>query len=84
MKRGENNIMASDNLSAVQPSANPAPTTSASDPAKDVTPSVTDLGVNEAVALNSFPNGIGSGSDASMTISQPAGGPIVTTEAGPN
>ena len=75
--------MSQDNLSAVQPSANPAITTSASDPAGDVTPSVTDLGTNEAVNIASFPSNVGGGSDASMTIAQPAGGPIVTTEAGP-
>ena len=75
--------MSQDNLSAVQPSANPAITTSASDPTGDITPSVTDLGVNEAVNIASFPSNVGGGSDASMTIAQPAGGPIVTTEAGP-
>lgn len=73
-----------DNNSAVQPSANPSTGVSASDPARDVTPSVTDLGVNEAVNIASFPSNVGSGRDASMTIAQPAGGPIVTTEAGPN
>jgi hypothetical protein len=74
--------MASDNLSAVQPSANPVPDT-ATAPGSASTPSVTDLGVNEATNIASFPT-IGGGRDASMTIEQPAGGPIVDGQAGPN
>jgi hypothetical protein len=40
------------------------------------------LGVNEAVNIASFPT-VGNGTDASMTIEQPAGGPIVDGQAGP-
>lgn len=74
--------MASDNLSAVQPSANPVPDTAVA-PGGASNPSVTDLGVNEATNIASFPT-IGGGRDASMTIEQPAGGPIVDGQAGPN
>ena len=76
----DNNLQ---NNTVVQPSANPSTGVSASDPAADVTPSVTDLGVNEAVNIASFPT-IGGGTDASLTIEQPAGGPIVDGQAGPN
>jgi hypothetical protein len=69
------------NLSAVQPSANPVPDT-ATAPDGGSVPSVKDLGLNEAVNMSGFPS-VAGGSDASMTIAQPAGGPIVTTEAGP-
>jgi hypothetical protein len=75
----DNNLQ---NNTVVQPSANPSTGVSASDPAADVTPSVTDLGVNEAVNIASFPT-VGNGTDASMTIEQPAGGPIVDGQAGP-
>lgn len=75
----DNNLQ---NNTVVQPSANPSTSVSASDPAADVTPSVTDLGVNEAVNIASFPT-VGNGTDASMTIEQPAGGPIVDGQAGP-
>lgn len=71
------------NLSAVQPSANPAPTNSASSPDGGSAAPVKDLGLNEARSMSGFPS-ITGGQDASMTIAQPAGGPIVTTEAGPN
>jgi hypothetical protein len=71
------------NNTIVQPSANPSTGVSASDPARDVTPSVTDLGVNEAVNIANFPSSF-TGRDASMTIEQPAGGPIVDGQAGPN
>jgi hypothetical protein len=77
----DNNLQ---NNTVVQPSANPSTGVSATDPARDITPSVTDLGVNEAVNIASFPSNVGGGQDASMTIAQPAGGPIVTGEAGPN
>lgn len=70
------------NLSAVQPSANPVPDTATS-PNGGSVPAVKDLGLNEATNMSGFPS-IGGGRDASMTIAQPAGGPIVTTEAGPN
>ena len=76
----DNNLQ---NNTVVQPSANPSTGVSASDPAADVTPSVTDLGVNEAVNIASFPTS-GGGTDASLTIEQPAGGPIVDGQAGPN
>ena len=76
----DNNLQ---NNTVVQPSANPSTGVSASDPAADVTPSVTDLGVNEAVNIASFPT-IGGGTDASFTIEQPAGGPSVDGQAGPN
>lgn len=76
----DNNLQ---NNTVVQPSANPSTGVSASSPDGTSAPSVNDLGVNEAVNIASFPT-IGGGSDASMTIAQPAGGPIVTTEAGPN
>lgn len=72
----------SQNLSAVQPSANPVPD-SATSPDGASAPSVKDLGLNEATNMSGFPS-VSGGRDASMTIAQPAGGPIVTTEAGPN
>ena len=77
----DNNLQ---NSSVVQPSANPSTGVSSTAPDGYGSPSVTDLGVNEAVNIASFPSNIASGSDASMTIAQPAGGPIVTGEAGPN
>lgn len=74
----DNNLQ---NNTVVQPSANPVPNTAVS-PDGGSAPAVKDLGVNEAVNMSGFPS-IGGGRDASMTIAQPAGGPIVTTEAGP-
>jgi len=76
----DNNLQ---NSSVVQPSANPSTGVSASSPDAAPAPSVTDLGVNEAVNIGAFPT-IGNGTDASMTIEQPAGGPIVDGQAGPN
>jgi hypothetical protein len=76
----DNNLQ---NNTVVQPSANPSTGVSASSPDATSAPSVTDLGVNEAVNIGAFPT-IGNGTDASMTIEQPAGGPIVDGQAGPN
>jgi len=76
----DNNLQ---NNSAVQPSANPSTGVSASSPEATVAPSVNDLGVNEATNIVNFPT-IGGGRDASMTIEQPAGGPIIDGQAGPN
>ena len=76
----DNNLQ---NNTVVQPSANPSTGNSASSPDGLSTPAVKDLGTNEAVNMSGFPS-VGGGRDASMTIAQPAGGPIVTTEAGPN
>lgn len=76
----DNNLQ---NATVVQPSANPAPTNSASSPDGGSAPAVNDLGVNEARNIANFPSSL-SGSDASMTIEQPAGGPIVDGQAGPN
>jgi hypothetical protein len=70
------------NNTVVQPSANPSTGVSASDPARDVTPTVKDLGLNEAVNIANFPSSF-TGRDASMTIEQPGGGPIVDGQAGP-
>jgi hypothetical protein len=77
----DNNLQ---NNTVVQPSANPSTGVSSTSPDGANSPSVTDLGVNEAVNIASFPSNVGGGRDASMTIAQPAGGPIVTGEAGPN
>jgi len=76
----DNNLQ---NNTVVQPSANPSTGVSASSPDGGSVPSVNDLGVNEAVNIASFPT-IGGGTDASLTIEQPAGGPIVDGQAGPN
>jgi hypothetical protein len=76
----DNNLQ---NNTVVQPSANPSTGQSASSPDGGSVPAVNDLGVNEAVNLSGFPS-VGGGRDASMTIAQPAGGPIVTTETAPN
>jgi hypothetical protein len=78
----DNNLQ---NSTVVQPSANPAIDVSSSSPtnADAASPAVKDLGVNEAVNIASFPT-IGNGTDASLTIEQPAGGPIVDGQAGPN
>ena len=75
----DNNLQ---NNTVVQPSANPSTGVSASSPDGASAPSVNDLGVNEAVNIASFPT-VGNGTDASMTIEQPAGGPIVDGQAGP-
>lgn len=75
----DNNLQ---NNTVVQPSANPSTGVSASSPDGTSAPAVKDLGVNEAVALSNFPV-VGGGTDASMTIEQPAGGPIVDGQAGP-
>lgn len=75
----DNNLQ---NNTVVQPSANPSTGVSASTPDGGSVPAVTDLGVNEAASIGSFPSSL-SGSDVSMTTAQPAGGPIVTGEAGP-
>lgn len=75
----DNNLQ---NNTVVQPSANPSTGVSASSPDGASAPSVNDLGVNEATNIASFPT-IGNGTDASMTIEQPAGGPIVDGQAGP-
>lgn len=71
------------NNTVVQPSANPNTGVSAAPNAGGSVPSVKDLGTNEAVNIASFPSSF-SGQDASMTIEQPAGGPIVDGQAGPN
>ena len=76
----DNNLQ---NNTVVQPSANPSTGVSATAPDGASTPSVNDLGINEAVNIASFPT-IGGGTDASLTIEQPAGGPIVDGQAGPN
>jgi hypothetical protein len=73
------------NNTVVQPSANPNTGVSVSSPTNadsNVAP-VRDLGLNEAVNIANFPSSF-TGRDASMTIEQPAGGPIVDGQAGPN
>ena len=71
------------NNTVVQPSANPNTGVSATSMVSAPAPSVTDLGVNEAKSVSGFPSNVSAGSNVSMTNAQPAGGPIVETEAGP-
>lgn len=70
--------------SPVQPSAKPE-VSAAVAPDHYASQAVTNLGVNEAkpVAGNSVQSPL-SGQDVSMTVGQPFGGPIVSTEAEPN
>lgn len=67
-----------------QPSAKPV-VTAATAPDHQVTPSVTNLNVNEPKTMmgNSVQSPF-SGQDVSMTTGQPFGGPIVSTEIEPN
>lgn len=71
------------NNTVVQPSANPNTGVSATPIVSAAAPAITDLGVNEARVQGGFPSNVGAGSNVSMTDAQPAGGPIVETEAGP-
>ena len=49
---------------------------------RSVSPSVTNLGVNEPGTMGAGMQSPLSGSDVSMTTAQPFGGPIVSTEQG--
>lgn len=70
------------NNTVVQPSANPNTGVSATPVVSAPAFPTTDLGVNEARELSGFPSAL-TGANVSMTDAQPAGGPIVETEAGP-
>jgi len=70
------------NNTVVQPSANPNTGVTATPIVAANAPSVNDLGVNEARELTGFPSAM-TAANVSMTDAQPAGGPVVTTEAGP-
>lgn len=63
-----------------QPAAEPNVTAIATPGAVEITPNVSNLGVNNPGRMNV--NSPLSGSDVSMTTPQYAGGPIASTEAG--
>ena len=73
--------MASNDIKATRASSAPS-VSNETNPSHTVSQSVTDLGVNPAKTMS---NGVRSpltGSNVSMTVAQPYGGPIVSTEQG--